>query len=795
MLLRKLFRTALAYKAQFISMIIMITLGLGMFLGFNMEWYTIEYDTGRFFKETKYADYRLFEAKGFSKEDLKKIEKIEGVKAATRYLSVNLDVSGEKNKAIALDVSENNTVSTFVVTSGQKYESRAEGFWLSDKYAAANGLKTGDTLALKFKDTEIKGKICGLIKAGEHMICLADTNQLMPDYKSFGYAYISPAFLEKNIRRISETKAREKLEKSGLSKEFTENAVKETVTDNVVEEALESTFVQINLRSDLGKAKLEEEVKKALGRTVMVTSKEDHTVYKEAMGESEEGKTMGSVLPVLFLAIAILTMVTTMHRIATKEKLQIGILKALGFKNRQIQLHYTSYGFFIGLVGTALGTVLGYGVCKAIMSEKGMMGTYFDMPYWDAAIPAFCYPIMAAMVILLTLIAFLSVRTQLRGSAADTLRPHTPKNIKKSFLERFGFFEKLNFGVHWNLRDLSRHKSRCAMTLVGIVGCMILLVGGLGMKDTLSGFLDLLDNEISAYTTKVNIAENADKQEALSLAKSLDGDWESLLGISLDGETETLDIVHNGKGYYNIIDENNKRMALEDDGVYLCLRLKNKAKIGENISFSPYGSDKTYTAKVIGYNRSIIVESVTLTDKLADKLGIDYTLSSIYTGKKSKEIPSSTIITGKQDQKQLMNTFESFLSIMDAMVLILVLAAEILGVVVLYNLGVMSYVERSRELATLKVLGFRNATIGRLLISQNIWLTVIGVIIGLPAGVGVLEWLLLALGGEYELPLMLGPLTYFASILLTFGVSIIVGLAIQRKNKKINMVEALKIND
>ena len=125
------------------------------------------------------------------------------------------------------------------------------------------------------------------------------------------------------------------------------------------------------------------------------------------------------------------------------------------------------------------------------------------------------------------------------------------------------------------------------------------------------------------------------------------------------------------------------------------------------------------------------------------------------------------------------------------MVIILVVAV-ILGVVVLYNLGIMSYVERSRELATLKVLGFRNRTIGKLLISQNIWLTVIGVLIGLPAGVGVLQWLLTALAGEYEMKLMLGALTYSVSILLTFGVSLLVGLMVAGKNKKIDMVEALK---
>lgn len=785
MLTRKLFRTAWSYKAQFISMILMITLGVGMFLGFNMEWKTIEVDTGKFFAQTDYADFRLYAEKGFTEDDIEKIAAIEGVDAATRFLSVNLDIKGEKNKSLALDVSENFTVSTFVVTDGAAYDKSGDGFWLSDKFAAANGYAVGDTLSLEFQGTEISGTIVGLIKSGEHMICVADKNQMMPDYNTFGYAYMSPeklrAVLEEKLRRDIAAEAK----KSGVS-------LQPAVTDDMIAEAADKTFAQVNLLSDLSKETLEERVKAALGKTIMVTPKSDHVVYKEAMGEAEEGKTMGSVLPVLFLAIAILTMVTTMHRIATKEKTQIGTLKALGFKNRRILRHYTSYGLFIGLVGTALGVALGYVVCKLIMSEGGMMGTYFDMPDWSAVIPAFCYPVMAATVVLLTLISFLSVRQQLKGTAADALRPYSPKKMRKIFLERFRFWDKLHFGTKWNIRDLLRHKSRSAMTLFGIVGCMVLMVGGLGMRDTMAGFLDLLNNDISNYTTKVNLVDDADTAKAKALVRELGGDWESLSGISLDGDTVTLDVVHNPHNYLNVIDETNNRISLSDEGVYLCLRLKDKASIGDEISFSPYGSKETYTAKVVGYNRSVMTESVTMTDTLADRLGIDYRVSFVYTDRPTDEINNSDLISGKQDKQQLMETFNSFVQIMDSMVIILVVAAVILGIVVLYNLGVMSYVERSRELATLKVLGFRNRTIGRLLISQNIWLTFIGVVIGLPAGVGVLQWLLTALAGEYEMKLMLGVLTYSVSVLLTFGVSLLVGLMVARKNKKIDMVEALK---
>ena len=793
MLIRKLFRTAWSYKAQFISMILMITLGMGMFLGFNMEWKTIEVDTGRFFEETNYADYRLYSEKGFTKDDAEKISEIGGVDAATRFLSVNLDIKGEKNKSLALDVSENYTVSTFTVMDGEKYDEDGDGFWLSDKFAAANDYHIGDTLTLEFQGTELSGSIVGLIKAGEHMICVADKNQMMPDYSAYGYAYISPKKLDTFLEEKIKNDFADEMKNSNVPEEFIDDSLTGLfVTDDMLTEATDKAFAQLNLISELPKDELEDRVKTALGRTIMVTPKEDHVVYKESSGEAEEGKTMGSVLPVLFLAIAILTMVTTMHRIATKEKTQIGTLKALGFKNRRILRHYTSYGLFIGLVGTALGTALGFGVCKAIMSEGGMMGTYFDMPYWGAAIPEFCYPVMAATVGLLTLISYLSVRRQLRGSAADALRPYTPKKMRKIFIERFRFWDRLHFGTKWNIRDLSRHKSRSAMTLFGIVGCMVLMVGGLGMRDTMAGFLELLDRDISDYTTKVNLIDDADYKKSKTLCEELNGDWESMTGISLDGDTVTLDIVCNPNGLFNVIDEDNNRIELSDEGVYLCLRLKDRADIGDEIEFSPYGSKDTYKARVLGYNRSVMTESVTMTDALADRLGLDYGISSIYTDKTASEIASNELISGKQDKAQLMESFNSFVQIMDGMVIILVVAAALLGVVVLYNLGIMSYVERSRELATLKVLGFRNRAIGRLLISQNIWLTFIGVVIGVPAGVGVLQWLLTALAGEYEMKLMLGSLTFCVSILLTFGVSLFVGLMVARKNRKIDMVEGLK---
>ena len=582
MLTRKLLRTAWSYKAQFISMIIMMTLGIGIFLGFNMEWKTIEYDTSRFFEDTKYADYRLYSETGFSKDDLEKIASIDGVNTATRYLSVNLEIKGDSKKALALDVSESFTVSTFTLMSGEDYDENSDGIWLSDKFAKRNSIEIGDTLTLEFQGLDMQGKVVGLIKAGEHMICLADSNQLMPDYTTFGYAYISPVKLNAILREKVQNSIADEMQKAGVPAETAKTQAEAMLTDEMLEQAADKVFSQINLRSDLAKAALEDAVKDKLGRMIMVVPKDDHVVYQQAMGEAKEGKAMGSILPVLFLAIAILTMVTTMHRVATKEKTQIGVLKALGFKNRTILCHYSFYGLFIGIVGSVLGAVLGFFVCKLVMSENGMMGTYFDMPDWTAATPAFCYPVIIGTVILLAVISFLSVRAQLQGTAADALRPYTPKKMKKSFFEKLPFFGKMNFATKWNIRDLMRHKSRFAMTLVGIIGCMILLVGGLGMRDTMAGFLNLLDNGVSHYATKVNLVENTSPEEAANLIAALDADWESYSGISIDGYTATLDIVHNDKGRFEVIDEDNRSLYKMTACISVCgLPTEQKS---ENIS-------------------------------------------------------------------------------------------------------------------------------------------------------------------------------------------------------------------
>ena len=428
------------YRAQFLSMIIMIALGIGVFVGMNMEWYSIDKNTAYLFDATGFADYRIVSEKGFSSEDADKIAALDGVDAVSRYLSIQVDVKEKQDESVALTVTENAEVSGFLLMEGNAYEKDSkDGIWLSDKYAAANNISVGDTLTFLYANKEIQGHVEGLIKSGEYLINVRDESQLMPDYTNFGFAYISPAMYE-----------------NAMGFAF---------------------YPQLNVISTLSKEIFTENVDDALQSTSLILTKDETVSYAQANGEKEEGRTMGSVLPVLFLVIAILTMVTTMHRITSKEKTQIGTLKALGFKDRRILRHYTSYAFTIGLIGSALGIGFGYFLAWQIMNPSGSMGTY-----GRHAPPGICiYPDSAfipesGILILLTLIGFLSVKEMLKGNSCRCPAALYAEESEKTCSSSARGFSicclsapagtcAIPYGI----------SSRTAMSLIGIIGCMTIM--------------------------------------------------------------------------------------------------------------------------------------------------------------------------------------------------------------------------------------------------------------------------------------------------------------------------------
>ena len=760
MLNKKLLRTMWQYKSQFISMIIMTLLGISIFVAFNVEWYTIDKNTKEFFEQTGFSDYNIVNPMGFSDKDFSNIENIYDENNITKYNEFTVEIeNGKKTKddVILLVTTTNSNVSGFIVNQGEKYNAKDEdGVWLSEKYAEANGISLNDKLEFLYNGVTMKSTVKGFIQSGEKLICVRDETQIMPDYKNFGYAYISP-------------KTQEKI----LGAEY---------------------YSQINVITNDSKEKFTSNVNNAIGDDCLIITKDEKVSYAGSQSEVEEGQVMGGILPILFLLISVLTMITTMQRIVNKEQVQIGTLKALGFKNRKIMLHYTLYAVIVGAVATLLGLAMGYWLAYFIVNPDGSMGQYIDMPNWQLQIPTFTYAVMIGIFALLVMIGLISVREILKKSASEILHPVIGKKAKPMKIESTKWFHKRSFGTRWNLRDALHHKSRTAMSLIGVVGCMVILIASFGMNDTMTLYLDLYYNGAMQYENKVFLTNDITKEQRDNLIKKYDADWGSSEGVKIDEKVVTLDIYHNKNELVKFIDLNGDFAKINDNGAYICKRIAQEfnLEVGDSFEIASFDDKEEYTLKVAGVLSSM-TKNIVMSDTYADNEEIPYNINLMYTGE--EEVTMQDGIKSIQSKDTLISSFNSILEIMDMMVVMLIVIGLILSVVVLYNLGVMGYTERYREMATLKVLGFKNKKISSLLISQNLWLSFIGIIIGLPIAYIILDCLLNAMATEYELILYISGFSYALSVVLNIGVSLLVSLMVSRKNKKIDMVEALKISE
>lgn len=748
MLKRKIIRTLLNYKAQMISMLLMIILGVGIFLGCNIEWYSIKTNRTNYYEDTGYPEYRIYKD-SFSLDELQYVKDFSDVKYATRALTTLGSLNN--NTYLMLNVLEDCQNIKPLYIDGEVYSNEADGIYLSDLYAKENNIKLNDYLDIEAEGFKIHEPVKGLIKSSEYLICLKDSSQLLPNYKEYAYCYLSPKMITKYLGQ--------------------------------------AFYNTVYASSKLSTSDFEAKALNALGASITVLSYQDETGYSGSNGEIEEGKTMALLIPTAFILIAVLTMVTTMARISTNERIQMGVLKSLGFKRKKIARHYSLYGLIIGIIGTLIGCVLAYGIAYYIINPKGPMSTYLDFPSWHLYMPWYGVLIVILLPITLGIISYLIVNSELKGTACETLKPKREKAVKASYIEKTKFFSKASFQTKWNIRDMLRHKARTIMSIIGVLFSTFLIFACMGMRDTVIDFKNTLYNENYNFENKLTLNSQISNTKALDLASKYEADYEANVAIKFNNKTVVLSIINNSRNLLGIVDEKENRLELKDGGVYVCRRIKDDGyKINKEIDFNLYGSKEIISSKVIGVCLSM-TEGIYMTENTANELGISYKIQTLYTNLNVMVDSNVSSITTKTE---LLSAFNTMMEMMDSMIWILILASAILAVVVLYNLASLGYIEKIREMSTLKVIGFTNKKIAKILVVGTIWITVMGLIIGLPLGAYLLDILLRALAGEYEMNMAFGYLSYIVGIVVPFLVSLVTIYLISKKTKKLDMVSALK---
>lgn len=742
--------------SQFMMIFFMIMISIMAYTGIKAYMNGMVITRDNFYKDTNVFDLAIYK-KHFNQDELKNVKKLEGVKDAERKLE--LKAKTDSDKILLLNIIETNRVSKLHIVEGSKFSERDKGIYLDEFYAKKNKIKPGDKVLVKYENFETYLKVLALINTPNHLYDVRDASEIYPNRMEFGFAYIN---------RVSA----ESLFKSN-------NLMFNTIIIKLNNNAHKS-LVKKALRKEIRDIDTIIELKETLS----------HITYQ---GEIDEGKSYIGIFSSLFLFIALISIISTMNRLVKKERRQIGILKAIGYNNKKITWHYVSYAMMISVVASIFGIILGYYFIGKVFINLEMQ--LFEIPKASPVLDKSSFTISLFVILLSSLITYLSVKKILKEPAADALKKEAAIIDESHLLiNKLSFFKRLSFPVKWNMRDIFRNKLRTIITLLGTAGSVMLIVCGFGMQDTMNNFIDLQYNKLYQFKNKISFNRDFD-------ISRLDNLYDKYGHKS--SRTFDIEVISKDKKVYNnnlfitdagdlirFIDKKHNFINLKDDGVYLSYKIadKYKYKINDTVSFKLAGSDKYYKARITGFNKDPQNQNLTMTRTYFESLGFSYVPDSLYTKKDVDE--KDLTVQNIQNIKSGMN---EMLSMMKEMLYILTGIAVIMASIIIYNLTILSFSEKEYQFATLKVLGFKNKRIKKIFIKQNIWIAILAIMMGLPLGYHLTNFLFKeAIEEHYDFTAYITLNTYIYASLIIFILSYLISAFILRKIKKIDMVRSLK---
>lgn len=796
MLKKKMIRDVLKNKSQFITILLMVMVGVMVYAGIEAYMDGMTDTANRFYTKNNLPDVNVI-GTSFTKDDLNDIKSIDNVVDAERKLTLTMNDAKDNNKSYLVNFIEDNNISKFYVKDGTSFDKKKSGVWLDYFYAKENNIKVGDKIAFKYEKYAFNEKVNGLIYVPDHVYDVKDESQIMPNHKTYGFLYMSSNELEGFIKDEAKNKLSSKLGKNLSDEEF--NKLNPTFN---FEDNIPYNYVMVDVKTKKDVNKVKDEIEKRVENAKATISIEKTSSYAMYQGEIDEGAAYVGIFSGLFLFIAMLSVITTMTRIIKNQKLEIGTLKALGFSKYKITRHYVGYGFWVALLGALLGILLGRYFLGSVFLNIEM--SFFEMPEGRVFIKPLTYVASLLVVIVTSIITFLTCYKELRKKPADSLRNELPSVNERSLnITTKGIFKNMSFSSKWNLRDIIRNKFRTITGVIGIVGCCTLIVCALGMLNSMNNFIKIQFDDLYNFDYKLNLKENVKQSRIDELTNKYGNNTSMTLNIEIkddndDREANTL-FVDDSNGYVRFANKDYKFKTLDrNDGVYVTYKFSDKynLKIGDKISWHSYGSKTYYKSKIVGYIRDPEVQGVTATRSYIESMGINYKPDSIYTNKDLKKVKQINGVNVVQGIDELKTAIKSMLSMMREMIIIIILFAILLGVVIIYNMGILSYSEKEYQFATLKVLGFNSRKIKNIFTKQNSIICIISTIIGLPLGYFLTSYLFkVCLDENYDFGVYIKPITYVLAFIGTYLVSYFVSKFLARKVNKIDMVSSLKSNE
>lgn len=538
--------------------------------------------------------------------------------------------------------------------------------------------------------------------------------------------------------------------------------------------------------------------------------------YASVDSDASSIEAIGTVIPIVFFVVAVLISLTTMTRMVEEERGLIGVYKALGYSRGRILSKYALYALAACIVGAIVGNVLGFVVLPAIIF------TIFSTMY---ALPGFMYGFEPASSLLTFALFALGIVgatlftcwQELRETPAELMRPKAPRAGSRILLEhitpvwnRFSFLNKVT------ARNLFRYKRRFLMTTFGIAGCVALLITGFGIRDTVLSLSPRQYGDAGVTRYDLMAVSSSDDLDAVVADLEDDSEVESLVRVYIDSLTvsygddkETVQLVvvpeaADLAGYAQLEDEGGGELSLTDDGAVITKNAEQVMgfAVGDELALQDStlaeGSVRVDGIALNYLSNTIFMTADAYEGAFGEKCEMNGVLAHL-SGTSEEQIALSERLT--QDDRllsvvstaKLVRDFSSAFTLINTVVYVVIVLAAALSFTVVFTLSNTNISERERELATLKVLGFKRPEVHSYINKETLILTGIGAVLGMPLGYFLarsLTWILRMPSLYFDV--VVDPLTYVISAVLAFVFTVMVNLITNRSLDRIDMVGALK---
>ena len=559
-------------------------------------------------------------------------------------------------------------------------------------------------------------------------------------------------------------------------------------------------------------AKAKEEINKIEKPVWYLLTRDDLTGYTAFYESATKVDSIATVFPLFFILIAALMAFNTMNRMIEEERSEIGAFVSLGFHKTTICCSYLLYVFLACIIGLAIGLSIGYTLIPRILYT--VYAASFTIPtLMTYANPTACLIIVLTTFLLMSLVALLSLAKDFRLAPSTILRPEAPKNGKKILLEKVTFFWRhLSFSWKITLRNLFRYKKRIFMTVLGIAGCTALLLTGFGIRDSLKDLIAIQYEQIQHYDATF-VLSNKEKQEDALLALKENGieDYRktNISSFTFKAGNKNLDFTliafldsQDLDDFVTLRSLSQESLSLSDKGVIITSKMAEMlhASVGENISIRN-SDNELYIVRVAGICENYISNYLYMNEAYYQEIFQDDSYNSFLVNLKedtnqeelSNHLLKTDAFSTIQYTTDNMKMFYDIIAGMNNIVYLIIAFSCFLAITVLYNLTIININERTREIATLKVLGFRDREVSSYVYRETLILTTIGIVVGIFLGLGLNNFvLMIAETDEILFIKTIRPLSYLLTFLIILFFSVIVQIITYFILKKIDMISSLK---